>query len=893
MERLFIIDGTALAYRSYYAFSRPLVNSKGRTTTVAYVFLSVLHQIRQNYHPEYLAVTFDKGKPTFRHQLYPDYKSTREKMPDEMAKQLPMLNELLDAMQISVFEQEGIEADDIIATLARRAEQEGIEVIIVSGDKDLLQLVNENIKVLRTTKGADWDQLFDIQAVTAKFEVPPDRIRDYLAIAGDSSDHIPGIPGLGPIAAKKLLHQYPNLEQIYQNLEQIKPDSLRNKLIQGRSSAELALKLVALDEQVPLAIRWPELKLDKPVPPCLPELLKEWEFTRFLGAYQADSSSASAASDTFSFTYQLIADPAAWEELKPALTAAEECAIDVETDSLDPFQARLAGVSLCFQPHQGYYLPLAHTQGSNLPAEVVTELRACLKNKRMIGQNIKFDDRVLARHGVILDRPDFDTMIASYLLNPDLTHHSLDHLAQSRLHYAMLSFKDVLKETGASDFSQVPPERAAFYSVEDVVVTFHLKQQMEPQLEKNGLIRLFRDIEMPLMRVLGRMETNGVYINRDLMQSFSHALENELQEVENKIYTEAGQVFNINSPKQLSGILFERLNLPGGKKTKTGYSTDVTVLEELSHLHPLPALLLEYRQLSKLKSTYADPLLEAIDPASGLVHPSFNQTVAATGRLSCSNPNLQNVPIRTEKGKIIRQAFQTREPDNILISADYSQIELRVLAHLSGDETLISAFTQGLDIHSQTAALIYGIPQSQVTADMRRQAKTINFGIIYGMGSFSLARELSITRSEAEKFIQTYFDRFPRVRDFIDQTIRFAGKHGYVTTLFNRRRFVPEINSSNFNRREFARRIAVNTPVQGSAADIIKKAMLDLDVWIRTDRPDLKMILQIHDELIFECPESSLDYYRPRIGQIMEECVPLRVPLQVDIGSGPNWLSAH
>lgn len=889
MAQFFIIDGTALAYRSYYAFSRPLINSKGLVTTVAYVFLSVMHQIRQNYQPDYLAVTFDKGKSTFRHQIYPEYKSTREKMPDEMANQLPMLHELLEAMQTPVYQQDGIEADDIIATLARKAESQGIDVIIVSGDKDLLQLVNENIKVLRTTKGADWDQLFGSQAVLDKFEIRPDQIRDFLAIAGDVSDHIPGIPGIGAVNAKKLLHHYQTLDQIYQNLDQIKPESLQKKLIAGQDSANLARRLVSLDDQIELSINWPDLCLDKPVSERFHALLKEWEFTRFLKSYATPHSSA----NTFQFSYRIVDSLAVMDELKEALQSVTECAVDVETDRLDVFRANLVGIALCFQPHQGYYLPLAHNEVVNLPREILDDLGSLLNTKKIIGQNIKFDYLVLKKYHLNLDHLSFDTMIASYLLNPDLGHHNLDYLAKTYLHYTMLPFESVLKETGAVDFSQVPLNRAAFYSVEDVVVTYHLKQLLEPQLEKNGLARLFQDIEMPLVRVLAGMESNGVFINRELMSSFSGELENELQVLENKVYTEADQTFNINSPKQLSAILFDKLNLPGGKKTKTGYSTDVTVLEDLSHLHPLPAILLEYRRLNKLKSTYTDPLLAIIDPESGLVHSSFNQTVAATGRLSCSNPNLQNVPIRSDKGKTIRQAFQSRDPTTRLISADYSQIELRVLAHLSGDETLINAFMKGSDIHAETAALIYSVPQAQVTADMRRQAKTINFGIIYGMGSFSLSRELLISRNEAEKFIHTYFDRFSRVKDFIDQTIGFAGKNGYVTTLFNRKRFVPEINSSNFNRREFARRVAVNTPVQGSAADIIKKAMIDLDVWIRQKAPDLKMILQIHDELLFECPSDRLENYQSRIAQIMQECVHLRVPLRVDIGSGTNWLLAH
>jgi len=749
-----------------------------------------------------------------------------------------------------------------------------------------MQLVDGPIAIIRPGKGAELEKIYYRKDVYQKFGVWPEQIRDYLSLTGDQSDNIPGVAGIGEKTALKLFAQFQSLADIYEHLEQITPDSLKQKLIRGRDSAMLAQQLVQLDSQIPMDLSWELMKLSDPDFDTFIPMIQEYGFTKFLNRYQKKTRN-------FHFTHTIINSEEAFNSLIGLLQSAPWLALDTETTALDPQRADLVGISVAYQAHEGFYLPFVHNQGKNLPANCLVALAQVLRDKPIVGQNIKFDLAILARHGIELNRIAGDTMIAAYLLNPDHTHYNLDHLAQYYLNYQMLSYNDLIKETNARNFSEVPPERAAFYSSEDVVVTWHIWQKQEPLLKEKKLMRLFTEIELPLINVLASMERAGVYIDRALMQHFSHDLQNELAALELKIHASAGCQFNINSPKQLSEILFQRLKLPTIRKTKTGLSTDVGVLEALSSKHELPAMLLEYRQIAKLKSTYTDPLIEIVDPETGLVHPSFNQTVAATGRLSCSNPNLQNVPIRSEKGRVIRQAFQARNPDTLLISADYSQIELRILAHLADDAVLIEAFAKGLDIHTQTAALIYNLEEEAVTKEMRRQAKTINFGVIYGMSGFSLAQSLGISRKEADFFIETYFNRFPGVKQFIDQTIAFAETHGYVTTLFNRIRYVTEIDSKNFNRREMAKRIAVNTPVQGSAADIIKRAMIDLLKWRDREEPGLLMVLQIHDELLFECPRNELERLLPRIKATMENTVRLKVPLVVDIGTGRNWLEAH
>ncbi len=887
-KTILIIDGTALAYRSFYAFKNPLRTSTGIFTTVPFIFLNVLKKILENYKPDYIAVIFDLGKAEKRLSIYPEYKSTREKMPDEMAEQIPTLKELLSALDIKYFEIDGVEADDIIATVAERAEKHGFNVLILTSDKDMMQLVNDNIKIIRPAKGSDIEKIYDRNEVYKKFGVYPEHIIDYFAIIGDKSDNIPGINGIGPKTATKLFKQYTSLEQIIQNLEKITPQSLKEKFKKGIDKAILAKKLITLDKNINININFDELKIKQPEPQKAIPVLEKLEFNSFIKYFGLETQNTK-----FSFEFQIIDNKKTFDEFISLLDKTELVAIDVETNSLSPIDAQLIGISIAFEANKGYYLPFGHKNGTNLSPDVLSILNDKLSNKKFIGQNIKYDYIVLKNAGVHLNNIYFDTMIASYLLDPDQHHHSLDRLAKKFLNYTMQSYSNLMKETNKQYFDELDIKSAAFYSVEDVVCTFAIKEKLLPLIKQNNLYSLFKNIELPLIKVLANMEMNGIYVNLELLNSILNKFNKEITEIEKQIYNIVGYQFNINSTKQLGEILFNQMKLPTIRKTKTGFSTDVKVLKQLADKHILPKLILEYRQLSKLVSTYLSPLKDFISKKTGLIHPSFNQTIAATGRLSCSNPNLQNIPIRTERGKKIREIFQARTKKNILISADYSQIELRVLAHLSGDENLIESFKNATDFHRKTAALIYNIDEKDVSAEMRRHAKTINFGIIYGMSAFSLAKELKISRKEAELFINMYFIRFPKVKDFIDNTVKFAQENGYVTTMFNRKRYIPQIKSSNKNILENAKRMAINTPVQGSAADIIKKAMIDINNWIEKEKIPIKMVLQIHDELLFECEKKYFPEFKDKIKQIMEKTVTLRVPLIVDISTGDNWLSAH
>jgi len=898
MKRLFLIDGSALTYRSYFAFARnPLINSKGEDTSAPYGFVNSLLKLFRDYNPEYIVVVFDTGKPTFRHERFPEYKATRQKMPEDMATSLPRIYQILEAMNIPVLEVEGYEADDVIGTLAKRAVEEGFEAVIVAGDKDFFQLVGPGVKVLRPTRtgkeeGMEW---VDEKGVEEHIGVPPERVRDLLALTGDTSDNIPGVPGVGEKTARALVRSYGDLEAVLARSDAVARDKVRENLKQFADQARLSKELVTIRTDVPI-----EDVLEKPLSledfhfqgfnrPALQELFKELEFRRFLREITVE--------EAIQEVHTRLAEAEDLEEIARRAKAQGFVSVDIETTSTEPMSAEIVGVSLSLSPGEAFYIPVGHILGPNVPwAKVRDVLGSVLEDEKVekYGQNVKYDMIVLSRQGVEPKGFTFDTMIASYLLNPSGRQHNLEVLSLTYLGRKMVPISDLIGSGKKQrSFSEVPVEQAAKYSGEDAEVVLRLKEFLERELESRALAPLFREVEMPLVEVLKDMEMHGMKVDGEYLRTMSLQVEAELKKLEEEIYRMAGERFNINSTQQLGHILFEKLKLPVIRRTKTGYSTDVGVLEALAGEHELPRRVLEYRQLAKLKSTYIDALPKLIHPETGRIHTSFNQTVTATGRLSSSDPNLQNIPIRTELGRRIRQAFVAPDEDHLLLDVDYSQIELRILAHLSEDRNLMAVFREGGDIHTRTACAMFGVPPQFVTLELRRRAKTINFGIIYGMSPFGLAEQLGISRHEARALIDQYFRQYPGVKAYVDRTLEDARRRGYVTTLLGRRRYLPEVHSPNRQIREFAERTAINTPVQGTAADLIKMAMVRVWRRLKEGGYEAKMILQVHDELVFEVPKKELEEVKRLVVGEMEGALKLKVPIKVDVGVGTNWLEAH
>ena len=844
--RLFLLDGSALAYRAYFAFIRnPLVNSKGVNTGGVFGFTNTLLKILKDENPDYIACVFDTPVPTFRHKAFPEYKATREKMPDDLAAQLPVIRNMVSAFRIPLLEMEGFEADDVIGTLARQAEAQGIETYLVTGDKDFMQLLSSSIKMYTLSKGGSGNEpeIIDPEGVRGKWGVGPEKITDLLGLMGDTSDNIPGVPGIGPKTAQELIGQYGSLEAILEKTADIKRESIRNRLDLNRKQALLSKDLATIRTDVPVPVQVTSLVSEGPDPEKLIALLKDLEFNKLLQELPAlkDRKAASAERE-----YRTLLADADFEAFLENIRRVPMFAMDLETTSLNPMDAEIVGLSFSWKGNEAYYIPLlvpenerpmdlfAGDSGGRSPESVLMRLKPILEDPavRKCGQNIKYDMLVLRRHGVDVQGVDFDSMIAAYLVNPTARQFGIDALSLEYLHLQKITTKSLIG-TGQKQIrmDQVSVEKVAEYACEDADAAFRLRQVLESKLKEIEVEPLFREVEMPLVRVLMEMEENGVSLDTKLLSAMSTDMEGQLNRIQNEIYEIAGERFNINSTQQLGKVLFEKLRVhemagwKRPKRTKTGYATDVDVLESLS-VHPLPKKLLEYRQLAKLKSTYVDALPKLINPKTGRVHASFNQTVAATGRLSSSDPNLQNIPIRTDLGKEIRKAFIPAGKGQVILSADYNQIELRIMAHLSGDETLIESFRKGEDVHRRTASEIFGIPTDAVNDDHRRNAKTINFGIMYGMGIFGLSDRLGITQEEAQNFIAAYFARYPKVNQYIAETIAVAYKQGYVTTMLNRRRYLPELKSDNRNLRDFAERTAINTPIQGTAADLIKVAMV-------------------------------------------------------------------
>ena len=887
MPKVFLIDGSSYIYRAFFAIGH-LSNSKGFPTNAIYGFTNMLLKVLRDRGAEYAALAFDAPGPTFRHEVFGEYKANRPSMPEDLRIQIPFIKEIVSALRLPILEKEGYEADDLIATLARKLEREGTETVIVSGDKDLMQLISSHVTMYDPMK----DKTFQVPEVRERFGVSPEKVVEVMGLMGDTSDNIPGVPGIGPKTAGQLIEEFGSIAELLKNIDKVKNAKVRASLDRYAEQARLSRELATLDSDAPLDWTLENLRRGEPDRKKLQEIFKEMEFSKLLKDF-------SLRPDHRDDDYRLISSRRELEALVRNLRKAGAFALDLESTSIEPMRAEIVGLSFSFQPHQAFYLPVGHTYVGAPEQlsreEVLRILRPQLEDPglKKYGQNIKYDCILLAKSGVRLKGIAGDNMIASYLLNPSKHRHSLEELSREYLDRQIITYEDVAGAGAkAIPFNQVEVEKACRYSCEDADLTLILASLLIPKIEADGFAELFGRVELPLIEVLAAMEMNGVKLDSPLLAVMSDEFEKQMEKISGEVYDLAGGEFNINSPQQLGKVLFEKLKLPGGRRTKTGYSTDVDVLTELAKDFPLPAKVLEYRSLSKLKSTYVDALPQLVNPATGRVHTSFNQTVTATGRLSSSDPNLQNIPIRSPEGRRIREAF-IPEAGSLILSADYSQIELRILAHLSCDTFLIETFQRGEDIHAATASEIFHVPPAQVTTEMRRLAKVINFGIIYGMSAFGLAKELGIPPSVAQAYIANYFQKYHEVRDYIDKSLEQARERGYVTTLMNRRRYLPDIQNSNRSIRQFAERIAINAPIQGTAADLIKVAMINIHRRFVEKESKTKLILQIHDELVFEVPEGEIEEIKALVREEMEGVVKLYIPLKVDIGVGKNWAEAH
>ena len=900
-KSFYLIDAMAFAFRAFHAIGANLTDHQGRPTNAVYGFTRILLKILREQNPDFIAVVFDAPEKNFREEMYPEYKATRVKAPPELIEQIPRMYEVVKALNLPLLLVPGVEADDVIGTLARSGAQAGAQVVIVSGDKDLLQLVGDQVRMYDPAKPEEkaW---WGPEQVCARFGTGPDHVPDALALIGDSADNIPGVRQIGEVKAAKLMSQYETLENIYANLDEIK-GKLREYLELDKAQAFFARELVtvktdvALDTDLTNYVRrpWEQTHLAA----CLTDL-----------AFQSllEELTPNVVKPEIETQYVLVKNLTQLTEAVKLMEAAGVFAVDTETTHVQPMLAELVGVSLCAQAGKAFYIPIRYASGdleslmggqasTNISFsrdEALGALKPLLENPEIgkIGHNIKYDLIVLQRSGITLRGIQQDTMIASYLTAATQLRHNLDELSLIHLNHKTIPITDLIgKGSKSITFDQVPVEQATEYACEDADMTLRLADFFRPRLIEFGLENLIHDIELPLLSVLARMEMQGIAIDVKQFEALLRELSVSLKKLESEIHELAGETFNINSPKQLQGILYEKLGLIPVRKTKSGFSTDVDTLEVLAEQHPLPGAVLEYRSLEKLRGTYVEALPKLVHPETGRIHTSFNQAVAATGRLSSSNPNLQNIPTRSELGKRIRQGFIASKSTRKLISADYSQIELRVLAHLTGDDALLAAFRDNADIHRDTAARIFGTAPESVTPEMRRQAKAVNFGVIYGMGDFSLAKNVGLSREEAKRFIKQYFDTYPSVASWLEEIKEQTRRDGYITTIMNRRRYIADINSSNAVARNAAERMAINTPVQGSAADIIKVAMVQLDEALRSY--DAHLLLQVHDELVVESRADCADDVSALMVSIMEGAARLKTPLKVDVGIGDNWAEIH
>ncbi len=914
---LFLLDGMALIYRAYFALSKnPRINSKGQNTSAVLGFANTLYDIIKNQNPSHIGVAFDTRVPTFRHISFPAYKAQREKMPEDLSSSIPIIKDLLKGFNIPVLYVDGFEADDVIGTLAKKAEAEGFTTYMMTPDKDFGQLVSENIFMFKPARMGNKAEIWGVYEVCERFGITrPEQVIDILGLWGDASDNIPGVPGIGEKTSTKLISEFDSIENLLKNTDKLKgkqKENLEKFSQQALTSKHLAT--IVLD--VPIEFSEPELSRKTPDVGYLTKLFNELEFVRFSKRFFADLNENNVDNPPKQQTslfneeaqsqiknikntnhnYHLVNTVDGAIDLAKKLEKEKLICFDTETTGLDPNNSELVGISFAVKHHEAWYIPIS--ENYHEAQNMVMQFKDLFESGKIlkIGQNIKFDINILSWYDINVSGPFFDTMIAHYLLQPDMRH-NMDLLSETYLNYKPVGIEELIGKKGRNQLSMrnVNVETVKEYAAEDADVTLQLKDIFDPKLKETGTHNLFENMEMPLIPILASMETEGIKLDVQALNDFSKKLALEITKIESVIFDLAGVKFNIASPKQLGEVLFERLAISSKpKKTKTGqYKTGEDVLRKLNYKHPIIELILEYRSLTKLKSTYVDALPELVNPRDGRIHTSYNQAVAATGRLSSNNPNLQNIPIRSEKGREIRKAFIPRNNEYLLLAADYSQVELRIIAHVSKDVDMIAAFNDGRDIHTATAANIYGIGYDEVTKDMRRNAKTVNFGIVYGISAFGLSEQLGIPRREAANIINSYFEKYPGIKDYMNNTIDFAKKHGFVETIMGRRRYLKDINSANAIVRGFAERNAINAPIQGSSADMIKIAMIDIQKELLEKKLKTKMILQVHDELVFDMYKDEESQVREMVEKCMSNAIKLDVPLIVDINIGTNWLEAH
>lgn len=877
--KLYLIDGNSYVYRAFYAI-KGLTDSSGKPTNAVFGFTNMLLKIIKDKKPDAVAVSFDTPHPTERHELFEDYKAHRPETPDDLVRQFPEVKRMISAFNIPIFEEPGYEADDVLATLAERASKEGDEVFIVTGDKDMLQLVNDSVKVYDPMK----DKVMDREYVKERFTLPPERVVEYMALVGDAVDNIPGAKGIGEKTAKTLLHEFNSLDEILEHPERISKERTRKLVEQSIEDIKMSRKLAEINRKVPIEVSPEDLRAKEPDWQTLLGLFREFEFSSLMRLIPSGGERKGVKCE-------VVTDPQLLKDYLGQIKS--EFSLCTQTAGRLQVKDELVGFSVCASAEGAAYVPLTHEGELDQmnKADALEALKPYLENEDInkVGHDLKADIIALRDEGLEMRGMIYDVMLASHLLNPMRTDHSLANVC---LEYLGVKKKTRVEVAGKKSFQGLRVATVAPYACEHASVALELGGMLFEKLGEEGLEEVYENIEMPLISVLAEMEEAGMKLDSGLLGDFSKEMETGLDAIEKRIYFLAGGEFNIGSPKQLASVLFEQLGLRPGKKKKTGYSTEVSVLEELALEHELPGEVLNWRSLSKLKSTYVDVLPGLVNPKTGRLHTSFNQAATATGRLSSSNPNLQNIPIRGDWGTRIREAFIAEE-GNALVSADYSQIELRILAHISGDRTLTEAFKGGVDVHTMTAAEIFGVKPAKVTPEMRRVAKTVNFGVVYGITAFGLSQTLGVARYEAQEYIDLYFKRHSGVKEYIDRVIEETRERGYTETLYGRRRPVPELKSRNGQTRQFGERLAMNTPIQGTAADVIKIAMINVARRIKKEALEGRMILQVHDELVFECPKSEEKKFLKLVREEMEGAASLDVPLSVDIGSGANWARAH